>query len=128
MPRTPVEARLAKTRTSSTGKRIALPLLAASRMSLASVQTATPIRRSPSRSFIAILPLAFTSTKSESSLRRASPLEVANMTLSCDQVLSSSGSGMMVEMVSPSSSGSRLISALPRAWGLPTGIFQTLDL
>ncbi len=70
MPRTPMESRPANTRTSPTAKRIALPLRAASRMSLASVQTPTPIRRSPSSSFMAILPFAFTSTKSLSSLRR----------------------------------------------------------
>ena len=60
--------------------------------------------------------------------RRTSPLEVANMTLLWLQLPSSSGSGMMVEMVSPSSSGSKLMRALPRAWGLPSGIFQTFDL
>jgi hypothetical protein len=36
-------------------------------------------------------------------------------------VLSSSGSGISVVMVSPSASGSRLISALPRDCGVASG-------
>ena len=68
-----------------------------------------------------ILPFDFTLTKSESALRRALPLAVANITNSSLQVASSSGNGIRVVMVSPSSSGSTLTSALPRAVGLPSG-------
>ena len=70
MPRTPVEVRPLKTRTSSTGKRMQRPPRAASSTSSATVQVETPMSRSPSSSFMAILPLTFTSTKSESLLRR----------------------------------------------------------
>ena len=80
MPRTPVEVRPVKTRTSATGKRMPGRCAAASSTSSSSVQVCTPISRSPSSSFMAILPLAITLTKSESSLRRTSPGAVANMT------------------------------------------------
>jgi len=61
------------TRTSSTGKRIALPLRVVSSTSFSSVQVATAINRSSASSpsnFIAILPLERTSPKSLSALRR----------------------------------------------------------
>ena len=80
MPRTPVESRPANTRTSVTGKRMLLPPSAASSTSWCSVQMATLTRLSPSSSFIAILPLALTDTKSLSRLRRMPPLAVENMT------------------------------------------------
>ena len=76
MPRTPTESRPAKTRTSVTGKRIALPAAVASRMSSFSLQTCTPISRVPSSSFMAILPLALTLVKSDRRLRRTVPAEV----------------------------------------------------
>ena len=66
---------------------------------------------------MAILPFRWTSTKSESLLRRTLPSFVANITSSLSQLPSSSGSGMMVVMLSSFSSGSRLTSALPRACG-----------
>ena len=81
MPRTPSEVRERNTRTPPTGKRTHLPPRAASSTSCRSVATSTPIRWSPSSSFIAILPPAGTKMKSASALRRILPLEVANTTL-----------------------------------------------
>ena len=55
----PFEARLAKTRTADTGKRMARPSLVASITSCSSLHTPTPINRSPASSpsnFMAILP------------------------------------------------------------------------
>ena len=77
---------------------------------------------------MAILPERLTWAKSESLLRLTVPRVVANMTSSDSQVASSSGSGMMVVMRSPVSSGSRLTSALPRAWGAASGRRQTFSL
>ena len=77
--------------------------------------------RSSSCSFMAILPFALIFVKSLRLLRRTLPPEVANMTKLACASLSSSGSSMTVEIVSPSASGSRLIIALPRACGLPSG-------
>ena len=107
---------------------MALPPCAVRRTSSSSVQMLTAIMRSPSSSFIAILPLALTLTKSESSLRRTLPERVANMTLSAPQLASSSGSGMTVVMVSPGESGSRLTIALPRPCGVDCGRRQTFSL
>ena len=77
---------------------------------------------------MAILPLRLTWTKSDSLLRRTVPRVVANITSSSSQLASSSGSGMIVVMRSPCSSGSRLMSALPRACGSPIGRRQTFSL
>ena len=125
MPRTPTELRPEKIRTSSTGKRIALPSRLASSTSSFAVQVATAIRRSSASSpsnFIAILPFAMTLPKSESALRRTLPLAVANITLNWPQLASSSGSGRTAEIFSPGARlGSRFTMALPRACGVPTG-------
>ena len=75
-----------------------------------------------------MMPDGRTSEKSDSLLRRTVPLVVANITSSLSQVVSSSGSGMMVVMRSPCASGRMLISALPRACGAATGSFQTFSL
>ena len=89
------------------------PELAVSSTSSSSVQVSTPRISSPSSSsFMAILPLRLTWTKSDSLLRRTVPRVVANITSSSPQLASSSGSGMMVVMRSPSSSGSRLMQGL----------------
>src|SRR5271156_3476800 len=69
-PRTPVDSRPAKTRTSSTGKRMQRPSEEVKSTSLAVVHRPTPMMESPSSSFMAILPARFTCTKSESLLRR----------------------------------------------------------
>ena len=128
MPRTPVESRPLKTRTSGTGKRMHWPSAVVSTTSSFSEQVATSTMRSPSSSFIAILPLRFTWMKSLSLLRRTPPLSVANITSSASQVASSSGSGMMVVIRSSFSSGSMLISALPRPFGGAIGNRQTFSL
>ena len=64
-----------------TGKRMHWPELAVSSTSSLSVQVSTPRIASPSSSsFMAILPLRLTWTKSDSLLRRTVPRVVANMT------------------------------------------------
>ena len=128
MPRTPVESRPLKTRTSGTGKRMHWPFAVVSSTSSASEQICTSTMCSPSSSFMAILPLRLTWTKSESLLRRTCPQAVANITSSRSQDASSSGSGMIVVMRSPCSSGSMLTSALPRAFGAASGSRQTFSL
>jgi len=77
---------------------------------------------------MAILPLRLTWTKSDSLLRRTVPRVVENITSRLSQLSSSSGSGIMVVMRSPGSSGSMLISALPRDCGVPIGRRQTFSL
>ena len=77
--------------------------------------------RSPSSSFMAILPLRLMLSKSARLLRRTLPLRVANISSSVPQVLESSGSGRMEVMTSPSASGSRLTSALPTDCGVAAG-------
>ena len=128
MPRTPTEFRPAKTRTSGTGKRMHWPCAVVRITSSASVQVSTERIASPSPSFMAMMPERRTSTKSESLLRLTVPPVVANITSSASQLASSSGSGMIVVMRSPSASGSRLISALPRACGAASGSRQTFSL
>ena len=124
MPRTPVELRLWNSRTSSAAKRIALPVRVASSTSSPSSSSATPISRSSASSpsnFIAILPFDGTLVNASMLLRRTDPLAVANITCSLPQSASSSGSGRTVEIVSPCSSGSRLIIGRPRVAGPPSG-------
>ena len=128
MPRTPIEVRPVKTRTSVTGKRMHWPPAAVSSTSSRSVQICTSTIASPSPSFMAMMPERRTSTKSDSLLRRTVPPVVANITSRLPQEDSSSGSGMMVVMRSPCSSGRMLISALPRAFGAATGSRQTFSL
>src|SRR6478752_2296324 len=86
IPRTPMEVRLWKTRTSVTGKRMHWPPAEVSRTSSRSVQIATFTMPSPSSSFMAIMPERRTSTKSESLLRRTVPRVVANITSSSAHV------------------------------------------
>ena len=128
MPRTPIEVRPWNTRTSVTGKRMHWPPALVSSTSSRSVQICTSTIASPSSSFMAMMPERRTSTKSDSLLRRTVPRVVANITSRSPQVFSSSGSGMMVVMVSPCSSGRMLISALPRACGAACGSRQTFSL
>ena len=128
MPRTPVESRPLKTRTSPTSKRIARPPEVVSSTSSLAEQVATSTMPSPSSSFMAILPLRLISTKSASELRRTVPRVVENMMSSFCQSASSSGSGMIDVMRSPVSRGKRLISALPRPCGSATGRRHTLSL
>jgi hypothetical protein len=79
MPRTPVEVRPAKTRTSGTAKRMHLPSRVASSTSCSSVQVLT------SRSAARLLqlhrdqPLERILAKSDSRLRRTVPPDVANI-------------------------------------------------
>ena len=128
MPRTPMESRPLNTRTSVTGKRMHWPFAVVINTSSCSVQVSTDTMPSPSSSFMAILPLRFTCTKSESLLRRIVPLVVANTTSSVSQLVSSSGNGRIEVIRSPCSSGSMLTSALPRACGAASGRRQTLVL
>ena len=128
MPRTPIESRPLNTRTSSTAKRMHWPRAVVSSTSSLSEQICTSTMRSPSSSRMASLPARLTWAKSESLLRRTVPRVVANITSSASQLASSSGSGMMVVMRSPVSSGSRLISALPRDCGAASGSRQTFSL
>ena len=105
------------------------PAAVVSRTSSPSVQSCTPTIASSSLSnFMAILPLRFTWTKSESLLRRTVPALVAKTTSSSPQLSSSSGSGRMEVMRSLALSGSRLTSALPRACGAASGSRQTFSL
>ena len=128
MPRTPMEVRPWNTRTSSTAKRMHCPAALVSSTSSFSVQICTSTMASPSSSFMAMMPERRTSEKSDSLLRRTVPRVVANMTSSLLQLASSSGSGMIVVMFSPCSSGRMLIKALPRACGAASGNRQTFSL
>ena len=76
-PRTPVESRPLKTRTSVVGKRIARPDAVTSITSSSVVAMRTPTSSTPSGSFMAILPFVRTLVKSDSALRRTSPSDVA---------------------------------------------------
>ena len=96
-------------------------------MSSPSRQVATPIRWSPSSSFIAISPEVRILRKSESLLRRTFPAAVAKTRCRFSHMLSSCGSGNTVVMVSVPSSGSRLISARPFACGPASGRRQTFS-
>ena len=76
-------------------------------------EIATCTMRSPSSSFIAILPLRLMLSKSDSALRRTLPERVAKISSRSPQVDESSGSGRIDVIASPSLRGSRLTSALP---------------
>ena len=101
MPRTPVESRPLKTRTSVAGKRIARPRLVVSITSSSSEQMRALISRTPSGSFIAILPLRMTLVKSSSALRRTSPSEVANMICRLAHSASGTSTGMIAAIETP---------------------------
>ena len=102
---------------------------AISRTSFCSEQVATARISSPSSSsFIAILPLRLTWTKSDSLLRRTVPRVVANITFSSSAASGSLGSGRIDVIRSPFCSGSMLISALPRDCGVVSGSRQTFSL
>ena len=131
MPRTPVRNRDRRTpgplpwRSADCSARSAV----VSRISLTpALQVPTPTIWSPSSSFMAILPLRRTSTKSESLLRRTPPERVANITSYWSQGASSSGNGRIEVMLSPGSIGRMLTQALPREVGVPTGRRQTFSL
>ncbi len=125
MPRTPVESRPLNTRTSSTGNRMQRPCAVVSSTFSSGLQIATRTMRSPSSSFMAILPLRLMFSKSARLLRRTLPALVANISSSCPQVFSSSGSSRIEVMYSPSSRGSRLTSALPTDCGVAAGSRHT---
>ena len=77
---------------------------------------------------MAILPLRLTWVKSDSLFRRTVPRVVANMTFSSAAASGSLGSGRIEVIRSPFSSGSMLISALPRDCGEASGSRQTFSL
>ena len=74
-----------KIRTSFVGKRIARPMAVISITSSVSSAMRTSTRLTPSGSFIAILPFARTLPKSDSALRRTSPVDVAKTIWSSSQ-------------------------------------------
>src|SRR5258708_3264551 len=80
MPRTPIEVRPVKTRTSVTGKRMHWPPAAVSSTSSCSVQIWTSTIASSSSSFIAMMPERRTSTKSDRLLRPTLPPVGPNLT------------------------------------------------
>jgi hypothetical protein len=128
MPRTPVEPRPLKIRTSPTGKRIARPPRVVSMTSSASEQIRALISRMPSGSRIAILPLRMTLVKSSSALRRTSPSEVANMICRLAQSASGLSTAMIAAIPVPGCIGRMLTIALPRAEREPWGTRQVFSL
>ena len=129
MPRTPEESRPANTRkvSSAIWKRMHRPSRVASSTSSPSRQVATPIRRSPSSSFMAIRPEARTLRKSDSRLRRTVPLAVANTRCRLSHSASSCGRGNTAVMPSPPNSGNRFTKARPLAAGPASGKRQTFS-
>ena len=73
------------------------------------------IRRVPSGSFMAILPLRMTLVKSSSAFRRTSPSEVAKITCSFAHSSSGTSTGMIAAIETPPGIGRMLTMALPRA-------------
>ncbi len=107
-----------------TGNRIALPSRVVSITSSSSEQVRASIRRTPSGSFIAILPLRMTLVKSSSALRRTSPSEVANMICRLAQSASGASTGMIAATPTPVGIGRMLTIALPRELRPPSGSRQ----
>ncbi len=116
------------TRTSVVGKRIARPDAVTSITSSSSVQMRALTSSTPSGSFIAILPLRITLVKSESALRRTSPVEVAKKIWSLSQSSSGASTGMIAAMLTPVGIGRMLTIALPLAVRPPSGRRQVLSL
>jgi hypothetical protein len=128
MPRTPVESRPLKTRTSVVGKRIARPSAVTSITSSSPCRCARSRGSRPSGSFIAILPLRLTLVKSDSALRRTSPSEVAKKIWSWSHSSSGRSTGMIAAMETPCGIGRMLTTALPREVRPPCGSRQVLSL
>ena len=127
MPRTPVESRPLKIRTSVVGKRIARPMAVTSITSSFSSAMRTSTRLTPSGSFIAILPFDLTLVKSDSALRRTSPSEVAKITCSASHSCSGTSTGISAAIEVPPSIGRMLTSAFPREVRPPRGRRQVLS-
>ena len=119
MPRTPTEERPAKTRTSPTGKRIALPLRVAS--STSSASRAGRDRDQPVVGVLALelhRDLAVGADVDEIAERVAPDIAVARSrtsTVNSAQLSSSSGSGITVEIVSPGAEIRQQIDHRPAA-------------
>ncbi len=128
MPRTPVESRPLKMRTSVTRKRIALPRRVVSMTSSSSEQIRALISRTLSGSFMAILPLRMTLVKSSSALRRTSPSEVANITCRLAHSSSGTSTGMIAAIETPPGIGRMLTIALPRALRPDSGSRQVFSV
>ena len=128
MPRTPVESRPLKMRTSVVGKRMARPERVVSITSSSSEAMRALISRTPSGSFMAILPLRMTLVKSSSALRLTSPSEVAKITCSAAHSSSGTSTGMIAAMETPAGIGRMLTMALPRAFRPASGSRQHFSL
>jgi hypothetical protein len=85
-------------------------------------------RLTPSGSFIAILPLRITFTKSDSALRRTSPSEVANTIWSASHSASGTSTGISAATDTPAPIGRMLTIALPFAVRPVSGSRQVLSL
>ena len=130
MPRTPVESRPLKTRTSVAGKRMARPSRVVSITSSSSDAMQALISRVPSGSFIAILPLRMTLVKSSSALRRTSPSEVAKTICRLAHSSSGTSTGRIAATETPAGIGRMLTIALPRALRPASGsrqVFSDVD-
>ena len=128
MPRTPVDLRPLKTRTSVVGKRIARPARVTSMTSSSSAQMRAFTSSIPSGRSMAILPLRLTLVKSLSALRRTSPAVVAKTI--CRSFHSSSGrsTGMIAAIDTPVGIGRMLTMALPLEVRPPWGRRHVLSL
>ena len=107
---------------------MALPFRVASSTLSSSLQGRTPIRLSPSLSFIAILPLLLILVKSSNVFFLTFPFEVANTIISFFHSDSSSGKGMIELIEWWLFKGKILNIDLPFEAAVPSGILCALIL
>ena len=121
IPRTPVDLRPLKTRTSVVEKRIARPELVKSMMSSSSPAMRTLTNSTPSGRSMAILPFDRTLVKSDNALRRTSPADVAKITCKLSQSVSGTSTGIIAAIETPVGIGRIFTIALPFAVRPPNG-------
>ena len=128
IPRTPVDFRPLKTLTAVVENLIALPESVKSITSSSSPAIRALTNSIPSLSSIAIFPLERTFVKSERAFRLTSPAEVAKIICRLSHSFSSTSTGIIAAIETPTGIGNILTIAFPLAVLPPKGNRQVLSL
>ena len=128
IPLTPVDFRPLNTRTAVVEKRIALPESVKSITSSSSPAMRAFTNSVPSFKSMAIFPLDRTLVKSERAFLRISPAEVAKTICKLSHSFSSTSTGIIAAIETPTGIGKIFTMALPLAVLPPKGNLQVLSL
>ena len=128
IPRTPVDFRPLNTLTAVVEKRIALPESVNSIISSSSPAIRAFTSAVPSFKSIAIFPFDRTLVKSDNAFLRTSPAEVAKIICKLSHSFSSTSTGIIAAIETPTGIGKMFTIALPLAVLLPRGNLHVLSL